>query len=157
MADHTTVHVVFRPKWGPDFQMLFHIKGIVLDPTDANLQLVISAINAVTRAVAIEIALSVTKENTGSPTASVNYVNEDKAFVKALDAEGQAHNFKIPSLLSTLLGTDKETVNIATGVGSDYATALTTYARSPGGSHITSVPSAYRTENRKRIKAGALI
>jgi len=157
MASHTMVHVVFHPKWGPDFQMVFHIKGIVLDPTDSNLQAVISAINSVTRAVAIEISLSVIHENTGSPTSAAIYVNEDKMRLKGLDEEGNPHNWQLPSLDDSLLDDNQETIDIAVPPASDLVAAITTYARSPGGTNVTTVTNAYRTENRKRLKSGVRI
>lgn len=158
MAASTRVHVIFKPAalMGQSFQMVFHLKGIVVDPNDVNLQAIISAINACTRAVAIEVSLSVITENAGSPTSSATYVNEDKGLFKALDDKGQAHNWRLPSLKTTLLNADKETIILSTGAGSDLVDAITTYALSAGGDPIDSVPFAYRTENRKRIKAGAI-
>jgi|ERR1051326_5053428 hypothetical protein len=156
---NTIVHVVFKPAalMGGQFQVVFRVPGIVLDPNDTNIQLIISAINSCTRAVAIEISLSTIKENTGSPTASATYVNEDKGFFPALDAHGESHNYKVPSIKSTLLNSDKETINISSGAGAALVTAITTYAKTAGNDAISTVPRAYRKENRKRLKSGTLI
>jgi hypothetical protein len=148
----TKVHVVFQPIKNPTFVVVFHVAGAVVDPADARIAAILAAINSVTRAAAIEISLSLVHQNSGSVTPSAPYVSQDKALFVGQDVDGQAHNFKVPGLLSTILSANKEDIDITIVPASTYVTAVIANALGPGGVAVSSVTRANRIENRKRLK-----
>lgn len=151
-AVSTRVHVIFHPLKGLDFAVVFHVAGAIVDPTNAGVQAIIAAINSVTSAVAIEISLSVVHENAGSVTIGAVYVSEDKAQFRGVDDDGQAHTYKIPGLITTILNADKETIDLTNADVIVYTAAVTANALGPGGVAVTAVTEGHRTENRKKLK-----
>lgn len=153
----TKVTVIYSPLHGVDFRMSFYVNGAVTDPLDTAIQAIITKLNAVTRAYGIELELTVMHNVAASPTAGAAYVSEDKGQFVFTDANGKAHNYKVPGIKAAILDGNKETINqAATGVPA-YITAVTTYARGRGGADVTTLISATRRENRKRLKTAPQI
>jgi hypothetical protein len=156
-AASTKVHVIFTPKHGLSFAIVFHVPGAVVDPNDAGIQAIVAAINALTRAVSIEITLSVVHNVVSSAAAGASFQSIDKAFFPALDADGSAHNFKVPGLKAAILLTDDETVDMTNALVTTYVGAVTTHAKSPGNVAVTTLLNGRRNANRKLLKTAGTI
>lgn len=153
----TRVTLVYHPLHGVDFRISFYRDGAISDPLEAGIQAVIAKINACTRAVALEIELTVFRDIAGSATAGAAYVSEDKGLFDFTDEDGKAHNYKIPGIVPDVLDANKETIDITNPLVTPYITAVTTYCTGRGGATVDQLVKAYRTENRKRLKSGARI
>jgi hypothetical protein len=153
----TRVTVVFDPKWGPQFAVRFHVAPGIVDPNNAGIQAIVTAINALTRSIALTIELSAVDAIAGSPTASATYIAEDKAAFKALDADGQVHNYRVPGPMASIFNADKETVNFAAGGVGSFISRMLAAALGRGGVPITSIPNGFRAENRKMLKSAPQI
>jgi hypothetical protein len=129
----------------------------IIDPNNAGIQAIVTAINALTRSVALTIELSAVDAIEGSPTVSAAYIAEDKAAFKALDADGQVHNYRVPGPKQTIFLTNKETVNMSDSSVTDVVSRITSTVIGRGGVAITSVPNGFRAENRKMLKSAPAI
>jgi hypothetical protein len=156
-ANATKVTCIYRPYHGSYFAIVFHVPGEVLDANDAGVQAIVGFINACTRAVCIEIILSVAHTNTASATAGVAYTSGDKFLLITRDVNDKAHNFKIPGLKASIVGSNKETVDITVTPASTWAAQVLAHALTPGGEAITAAISGRRSENRKPIKGPGVI
>jgi len=153
MSDVTRVSLVYHPLWGVDFRMSFYVPGAVVDPTDATIQAIITKLNAITRAVAIEIELTVIHAVTASATVGAAYVSEDKAQFSFTDENGKSHNYKVPGPKASIIDTNKENIKLTDADVIAYKSAVLTYARGRGGADVTVLVAATRRENRKRLKS----
>jgi hypothetical protein len=150
----TKVVVIFHPYKGTDFRVTFYVAAGVVDPSDAGIQAVIAAINGVTRAVAIQIEVSAASGITATASTTGAYISEDKAQFNFSDESSHAHIYKVPGLKPVILLADTETIDPAgTGVPT-FTAAILANARGRGGADVTTLVSAHRTENRKRLKSG---
>jgi hypothetical protein len=153
----TKVEVIYAPKHGPAFGVVFHVSGAVLDPNDSGIQAIVAFINSLTGAVAIKITLSAVQVNTASATSAAAYVSGDKFLAIIRDSDEIAHNFKVPGIKASLVGTDKETIDITSGAPQTFVNAMLTNARTPSGGALTKAVSGRRAMNRKPIKGTGVI
>jgi hypothetical protein len=156
-AASTKVNIIFKPKRGPHFSVIFHVPGAVVDPNDAGIQAILAALNALTRAVAIEITLSVSHENTATATAAAPYTSGDKFLLITKDVDDIAHNFKLPGLKTSIVAPDTESVDITAGVAKTFADAIVAHAVTPGNTAIAHAISGRRAMNRKPIKGTGVV
>lgn len=153
----TRVTVVFDPQWGPQFAVRFHVAPGIIDPNNAGIQAIVTAINALTRAIALTIELSQVDAIAGSPVMSADYISEDKAAFKALDGDGQAHNYRIPGPTAAIFLANKETIDMTNLDVVAFVAAVTANALGRGGVPITTIPVGFRAENRKKLKSAPQI
>jgi len=153
----TRVTAVFNPLHGVDFRMNFYVNGVVTDPTDPAIAAILAALNGVTRAVGIEIVLTVIHDVAASPVIGAAYVSEDKGQFVFTDEDGKPHNYKVPGIKASLLDANKETINLADSLVDAYTDAVLTYATGRGGADVTTLISGTRRENRKRLKSAPAI
>src|SRR6266403_1104187 len=153
----TTVTVICKPKRGPRFSIVFHVPGAVLDPNDAGVQAVVFAINLAIRAVALEITLSSSHENTASATSAADYTSGDKGLFILKDVDDIAHNFKVPGIKSSLVSADAESIDITSGAPKTLMDALLAHAVTPGDGAIAHATSARRAMKRKPIKGTGVV
>lgn len=151
----TRVTVIYKPFSGSDFRVNFYVAGAVVDPNNAALQAIVSAINGVTRAVAVQIELTVINDVADTAVVGAAYVSEDKAQFTYVDDGGHPHNYKVPGILAALLEANKETVDLTAPAVITYNTAMLANARGRGGADITTLVSATRRENRKLLKSAS--
>lgn len=148
----TRVKVTFRDRYGQQAGVTFHVAPGVVDPSSIGVQAIIAAIEAACRAKAVKIELTQIYAPVSSATAGVPYVMVDKALFKALDQDGQAHNWKIPGPGTGIFLSDGETVDLTDADVSTWISAVTTHAKGPGGATVANVLSGHRTTNRKPLK-----
>jgi hypothetical protein len=151
-ANATKVTVIYKPKRGPQFAVIFHVAGTVLDPNNAGIQAIVTALNSVTRAIAIEITLSASEAITASATSAAAYTSGDKGFFIFKDENQIAHNLKVPGIMASLVSADSESIDITSGAPKTFADAIVAHAKTPGDGDIVVAESARRSMNRKPIK-----
>lgn len=152
-ASATRVKVTYQAYGFLEFTVTFYVAGGIVNPNDATIQAIITAINAVTRAVAIRIELSASEGHAVTATASATYVNEDKAeFVFQGDADGLAHTFKVPGLHPAILATDNENIDATAGLPLAYVAAVAANALDADGGSLTAPTKGRRRAARKQLK-----
>lgn len=156
-ANATKVTVIYKPKRGPQFAVIFHVAGTVINPNDAGVQAIVTAINAVTRAVALEITLSAAHENTATATAAAPYTSGDKGLFLFKDENEIAHNLKVPGIKAAEVSADTESIDITAGAPKTFADAIVAHAVTPGSGAISHATSARRAMNRKPIKGTGVV
>jgi len=151
-APATRVTVTYNTIYNIEFKVSFYVGPGVVDPNNAAVQAIVTAINNVTRAVAIRIELTASSPNTVTATANAVYVNEDKLEFVFQGAES-AHTFKLPGLDPSLLEDDDETVDCTAGDPAAYVAAVMAGALDAAGNALTSGPDiARRRTARKMLK-----
>lgn len=153
----TRVTVIYRPFNGADFRINFYVAGAVVDPTNAAIQAILTAINGVTRAVAIEIELTVINDVADTAVIGAVYVSEDKAQFSYADEGGHSHNYKVPGPLAAIFEANRERVDLTNAQVITFNTEMLANARGRGGTDVTLLTSAVRRENRKRLKSAPQI
>jgi hypothetical protein len=148
----TRVKVTFQGPYALEFSVTFYVAAGIVDPTDAGVQAIVAAINALTNAVAIRIEISASAPHAVTPTTAQIYVNEDKGQFVFLDPEGVPHNFKLPAIKNTLVSsTDNETI-VSTGAVATFLAAVSGHAIGPNGGALTAPPEGKRRASRKQLK-----
>lgn len=151
MANAVQVTVTYNSKSNVSFAVRFHVVVTVVDPTSAPIPAIIDKINALTCGKPIQVELSIIAVTSATITSVVNYVDEDKAFMRFIDDGGNPHNYRIPGLDPSILAADKEEIP-ETGAVLDYTAAVLAVALTSDGHAISSFIKAYRKENRKKLK-----
>lgn len=147
----TRVKVTWRDRYGQQATVIFHIAPGVINPSDGRILAIIAALEAACRAKAVRIELSQISGIVGSASAGVAYVSQDKALMNGIDGDGQAHNWKVPSLKPSILLADKETIDMTNASVTAYVAAVLAGAQGRGGAAITAVTDGHRTMG-KRLK-----
>ena len=141
-----------RDRYGNEARLVFHVAPGIVDPTDATIQAIVNAINAVCNPVGLTIELSQVNAVVATAVSGADYVSEDKGLFPALDQDGQPHNFKVPGIKPSILVTNSDTIDFTNVDVIAYVSAVTANAIGRGGATITSLNYGYRTASRKPIK-----
>lgn len=149
--------MTYSPKWGPDFIVRFYVAAGIVDPNNAGVQAIVTAINACTRAVALQIELTQINVLEAAAVSGAYYGSEDKAQFNAMDVDSKAHNYKVPGILASLLDDNQETIDPEAPFVEDVVAALNTYAKGRGGADITGIGSIHRMRNRKPLKSAPAV
>lgn len=139
-------------RYGREAFFIFHVAAGIVDPNNGNIQAVVAAVNAICNPVGLKLELSQVSSFSGTATAGVPYVMQDKAQLNFLDEDGQPHNFKIPGPNSAIFVDGGKSIDLADTDVAAFITAVTGGATGRGGAEITSVTSGHRSTNRKRLK-----
>jgi hypothetical protein len=148
----TRVTVTLQDRYKNEIRIVFHVAAGIVDPNDATVQAVVTAINNCINPVGLHVELTQVDAVTGSGIVGADYVCTDKAVFPALDEDGQPHNFKVPALLPSILEADGVTVDMANADVVAYVEAVTTNAQGRNGVAITAMNSGYRWASRKPLK-----
>ena len=148
----TRVKCTFRTFSDLEFSVTFFVSNEVIDPTDTRVQAIVTAINALTRAVCFRIEITRGNPHAVTPTSAAFYVNEDKAEFTFTGEGGLAHTYKIPGLKPTILNSDRETINCFLSVQNAFVTYMSSHAQGAGGETLTAPTVAYRRAARKTLK-----
>ena len=148
----TRVTLTVRDRFANEARIVFHVAPGIVDPNDATIQAIVTAINACMNSVGVYIELTQVNTPAGSVVDDVPYVSTDKAIFPALDQDGQPHNFKVPGPIVSAFEADGYTVDMTFGAVVAYVDAVTTHARGRNGADVTVLTSGYRWANRKALK-----
>lgn len=151
-AEATRVKVTYRTFYDIEFTVTFYVAPGIVDPNNGSVQAIVTAINAITRAVAIRIELSASNPHSVTATAGAIYVNEDKGeFV--FQGPAGAHTFKLPGPdPSFVSSTDNETIDASSGAVGDFVAAVAEFAFDANGGVITAPTEGRRRAARKALK-----
>jgi hypothetical protein len=151
MANGVKVTITYQAPGKFNFAIGFHVASTVVDPTASPIPAIITAINAITAGKPLRVEISIVKNVTASPSSTEPYVCEDKAFGRFIDGGGNPHSYKIPAPLVSILATDTERIP-DTGIWDDYVQAVLTNAKTSSNGALSTYVTAYRKENRKKLK-----
>lgn len=148
----TRVTVTMRDRYGNEARVVFHVAPGIVDPTNANIQAIVTAINACCNPVGLTIELSQVNAVVATAVGGSAYVSTDKGLFPALDQDGQPHNFKVPGIKPSILIPNSDQIDFTNANVITYRAAVTGSAIGRGGATITSLNYGYRTASRKPIK-----
>lgn len=152
MAAATRVTVTWGDRYGNHARIVFYMAPGIVDPTDGDVQAVITAINYFLRASALTIELSQV-EGLVDTAGTGAYANvEDKMITSFLDSSNAPHNWKIPGIKAALLATDKETLLVGDATVDAWIAAVIANAMGSNGEPIASFSGGHRSINRKLTK-----
>lgn len=145
------VTITWADRHGNHVQVKFHVDAAIIDPSNALIQSVVTAINAMTHAIGLTIEIS--KGTTFSNTPGTGpFVVEDKAILVSHDLEGNPHTWKLPAPLDTDFESDNETVDVTAGAVGSLSSMIQANARSQQGGALTLLLKGHRTTSRKPLK-----
>jgi hypothetical protein len=150
-APSTKVKATFITSFGLEFTIAFHVPAGIVDPNDAGVQAIIAAVAALTSGFPVRVVLSVSAPHAVTATSSQIYVNEDKGEFIFVDDGAQAHTFKLPAPKTSIVGTDKETID-GTGAVGTFLAAVAANALGPSGEAIEAPLGGMRRASRKSLK-----
>lgn len=151
-AASTRVKVTYQGPYSTEFSVTFYVAPGIVDPNNATIQAIVTAINAITCAVALRIEISASNPHAITPVSSPTYVNEDKGQFVFLDGEGVPHNFKLPGIAPAYISTsDNETIPGA-GPVATFLAAVASNAKGPNGGALTAPAQGQRRASRKQLK-----
>jgi len=153
----TRVTLKVRVLHGPACAFVFHVSSSIVDPDDPVILGLIAVLEAVTRGKVLSIEISLRAATEGSAATGVPYISEDKALMRFTDEFSQAHAYKIPGLMESILNANHETVDATNADVITFNNAVLDEARTRAGDAIDAFTSGHRIENRKPIKAGAVL
>jgi hypothetical protein len=148
----TRVTVTFRDRYANEMRLIFHVAAGIVDPSNATVQAIVTAINSCCNPVGLSIELSQVNAVEGTAVIGADYVATDKAVFPAIDQDGQPHNFKVPSLKPAILAADGVSVDFTNVDVLAYQAAVLASAQGRNGADITTLNTGYRTASRKPLK-----
>lgn len=151
-AASTKVTLTMTDRYGREAFFIFHVAAGIVDPSNSTVQNVVSAVNAICNPVGLKIELSQVDSFTGTATAGVSYVMQDKCQLNFLDADGQPHNWKIPGPKAAVFVNGGKSVDMSDADISNFVATMIASAQGRGGTDILSATAGHRTTNRKRLK-----
>jgi len=151
-AASTRVTITAQDRYKNEIRIVFHVAAGIVDPNNAAVQAVVTAINNCINPVGLHIELTQVNAVAGSAVVGADYVATDKAVFPALDEDGQTHNYKVPSILATIVDDDGVSIDMANADVAAYVAAVTTNAQGRNGVAITAINSGYRWASRKPLK-----
>lgn len=152
MAAATRVTVTWGDRYGNHARIVFYMAPGIVDPTDADVQAVVAAINYFCRASALTIELSQVEGLVDTPGTGAYANVEDKMITSFLDASNAPHNWKIPGIKAALLLTDNETLDAANATVITWTSAVLANALGSNGEPLSSFSGGHRSINRKLTK-----
>lgn len=152
-AASTRVTVTVRDRFLNEARIIFHVAPGIIDPNNAVIQAIVTAINATINPVGIYVELTQVNAVTATAVTGAAYVATDKAIFPAIDEDGQPHNFKVPSPIPAIFTDDGYTVDTTNADVVAYIGAVKDNALGRNGIEITVLTTGYRWANRKALKA----
>lgn len=147
----TRVTLTYRDRYGRSAIIRFHVDGVIVDPNDPDIAAVVSAINAITRAVCITIEISIVDTYTGTAGTGPT-VAQDKALLVTKDDEDDNHLFRVPgpklAVGTTIFLSDNVTVDLANASVAALSASIATNAKSTAGGSLTAIREGHRTEGK---------
>jgi hypothetical protein len=147
----TRVKVTFLGPFGSTFTVTFYVNEAVVDPNDALILAIISAIETLCACVGLRIELSKVSKQVGTAGTGV-LVAEDKLLVVVSDTDDNRHIYRIPapSLVGAknALSADAMTFDKASAAGTTLSDAIETFATSAAGGPLTAIIEGHRTEGK---------
>lgn len=152
MAAATRVTVVFGDRYGAHARIVFYVDPAIVDPSDAQIQAIVTALNYFIRATAITIEISAVEAHADTPGTTAYSNVEDKMISTFIDGSSAPHNWKLPGVKTTLLNTDRETFLSPNATVDAWTAAVIANAVGSNGEPIISFSGAHRSISRKLNK-----
>ena len=152
-AASTRVTLTVRDRFLNEARIIFHVAAGIIDPNNAVIQAIVSAINAAINPVGIYVELTQVNAVTATATSGADYVAEDKVIFPAIDEDGQPHNFKVPAPIPTIFLDDGYNVDVTNADVVAYIGAVKDNAVGRNAVEITVLTTGYRWASRKALKA----
>jgi hypothetical protein len=143
----TKVTLTFLTRYGLSFVVRFYVPAAIVDPEDALITAIVTAINAACACVGVRIEISVPAQYAG--TAGTGATNcTDKAVIVVPDDDGENHIFKVPAPKvaagNSIFTADNATLDLADANVIALNTALTTYGVGRSGDLLTDIKKGHR-------------
>ena len=143
----TRVTLVFLTRYGLKFTVRFYVPGTVVDPTDALIVSIVTAINAACACVGVSIEISKGQAYAGSAgTGATNCT--DKAVLIVPDDSGENHIFKVPAPKvaagNTIFLEDNATLDLADVNVAALSGALDSAGRGKSGDGLKEISKGHR-------------